>query len=102
MQSSGQLLAAFTRSKGKQIEAQRLSLKEIKRGKKRTRFRPKIEVGLILGLVRRNQTLSLIEKDGGDDGARTRDLCRDRTKSNRNQLILKRTDGSESAQKHLK
>src|ERR1035438_9124332 len=37
-------------------------------------------------------------ESGGDDGARTRDLCRDRTKTNRNPLILKRTNGSESAQ----
>ena len=40
--------------------------------------------------------------NGGDDGARTRDLCRDRTNTNHNPLILKRTDGSESAQKHPK
>jgi hypothetical protein len=34
-------------------------------------------------------------------GSRTSDLCRDRTITNRNPFILKRTDGSDSAQKHL-
>jgi hypothetical protein len=37
-----------------------------------------------------------------DDGVRTRDLCHDKTNANRNPLILNRTDGSESAQKHLR
>jgi hypothetical protein len=39
---------------------------------------------------------------GGDDGARTRDLCRDRAKRYRNSLKLKRTGGSESAQNDSK
>ena len=43
-----------------------------------------------------------VQEIGGSDGARTRDLCRDRTMKNGNSLILKRTDGSESAQKHAK
>ncbi len=47
-------------------------------------------------------TLKPFGMSGGDDGARTRDLSRDRTMKNGNPLILQRTDGSESAQKHLK
>jgi hypothetical protein len=39
---------------------------------------------------------------GGDDGARTRDLCRDSRSLTGNLLKLKRTGGSESAQRQSK
>jgi hypothetical protein len=46
--------------------------------------------------------LILLGLYGGDDGARTRDLCRDRTNLDCNLLKLKRTGGSDSAQNDAK
>jgi hypothetical protein len=45
-------------------------------------------------------TIKSFGMNRGDDGARTPDLCRDRTIRIRNPLILKGAYDSESAQKH--
>ena len=39
--------------------------------------------------------LQVLEKNGGDDGTRTRGLCRDRNAVTRNQLKLRDTGGSQ-------
>jgi uncharacterized protein (TIGR03435 family) len=49
---------------------------------------------LLLGLSLCHQTIHSLRFSGGDDGARTRDLCRDRIPEHRNSLKSGVTDGS--------